>query len=215
MAAEIELFCDIVNRRLVTGLNLRDAFQVPHIYQGDQIAFRVWPVKPTNTVLAPFYSKQVIDNFTLQFNVGARAGAESLLVSQTSWTKVYDSGSSGTGYLSATVNFNTTNLNNAISTSDSYSTFLEIKLAESGVERVIWQQQLTIIACVQGPGSSAALPSPAADYFTKSDVIALLAQCVKYAGNPNGATLTFNSPDGGSQRTLGVNNDKSAQDDLV
>jgi len=209
------LFCDIVNRRLAVGLNDKGAFSIGNIFQGDQIPFRIWPVKPTNTVTAPYFTKQSIDNFTLQFSVGARAGSESLLVSQTSWTKVYDAGSSGTGYLSATVNFNTTNLNNAIASSDSYNTFLEIKLAESGVERVIHQQSLIVIACVQGPGSSSALPTPAADYFTKEQVVALLSQCVKFTGNANGATLTLVSPDGGSQRILGVNNDKSAKDDLI
>src|SRR6185312_16567326 len=133
-ASDITLYNDIVNRRLVLGLNNQGAFSFSAFYQAEKINFQLYPVTPTNSASAPFYAKADISNIVPYMYVGPRQGTTALLASQETWTPVLDAGAT-TGYFTASLDLNTTQMNTAIGTNDSISTLIEIQISESGVRR--------------------------------------------------------------------------------
>jgi hypothetical protein len=113
------------------------------------------------------------------------------------------------------LDLNTSALNTAIGTDDTYSTYFEIRLSESGVKRVTHQAQLTINSVVIGPGSAGSLPTPEAEYFTKAEMFELFPQWDNTRVQSRGKCIRYSSADGTATRTHGVNNDKSPIDDLT
>jgi len=206
-ATPIDLYNDVVRNTLVLGLNNKEPFSLNtlRIYQGSKVPFRWYPVRPTNNLSAPFYTLVSLSGLSLDVVVGARAGAEALLARQNVWTD------SGLGYLEATLNLNTTELNAAISTADSYQTYLEINLTDNGEERPTYQEQISVLSVVKGPGTAASLPTSAVEYLT---AVQMRAEFVRFFNNPNGATIELLSPDGGSSRLIGCNDNGTAQDEL-
>lgn len=207
-AAYLELFCDIVNRKLVSGVISSAAFVLNDLYQGDKLSIRFWPLRPTNAAVRSTFAKVDIDSLSLRLAIGAAAGAESLLASQTTWSKQYDDGAQ-TGYLYADLDLNTTEMNAAIGSASFITSFIEARLSDSGVERVVFQQAIRVLAGVITPSGSGSLPLPETTYFTQAEVLALFAQL---APNGAGRTITLTSPDGTKQRIIGVNNDGSGLD---
>lgn len=213
MAATLDLYNDTVNGTLVLGLSDRAPLQLSEFYQGSKIQVRYYPIKPIEArVIAPFYTNLDLDQLTLEIAIGARAGAEDLLAYQGTWSKQYNSGSSGAGYMHATLDLNTSEMNTEIGSSDAITSHLEIKLSESGVARVVYQRPIRINSVVLGPSGAASLPTPTAEYFTKAEIMELMA---RLGVNPAGRTITLSSPDNSKFRIIGVRNDGSAQDDLI
>ena len=207
-ATPIDLYNDVVNNVLVLGLNNKERFNISsrNIYQGSKIPIRWYPVRPTNSITAPFFTLLPVSGLSLDICLGPRAGSESLLARQNVW--VENSG----GYLEATLNLNTSELNTAISSSDSYSTFFEINLTDAGDERPVYQDTVNIIPVVKGPGTSASLPTAAVEYLTAAQI---RAEFVRFFNNPNGSTIELLSPDGSHSRLIGCNDDGTAQDETA
>jgi hypothetical protein len=212
MSAYITLYADIINKRLVTSLTNSSAFNgVATAFQYAIYNFRVYPVKPNGNVTGTLYTVLDLDNLTLKMGVGARSGSESLLAytAPGSWTKNYDSGASGPGYFSGQFDLNTTEMNAAIGSSDSLSSYFEIQLGDSAEYRTIYNAGITVYSTVMTSGAAATLPTAADQYYTKEEVAGLFA---KLFGSE---TITLQSPDGTRFRTLGVDNDGNAIDDLI
>jgi hypothetical protein len=206
MAAVISLYNDVVNNRLVKGLTNAEsfAFNSAGIYQGSKLTLRWYPLQPTGSVTSPFTLLSVT-GLSIDIAIGPRAGAESILARQNTWVD------SGNGYLEATLNLNTSELNTAIGTSDSLSTYFEIAMTESGSTRTVYQESISVTSVVIGPGTAASLPSAATEYLTAAQV---RAEFVRFFNNPNGATIELLSPDGTRSRLMGVNDDGTAQDEV-
>lgn len=206
-ATPIDLYNDVVNNVLVLGLNNREKFRITdrQIFQGAKLPFRWYPCRPTNSLSAPFFTLIPVTGLTLDVILGPRSGAESALARQNSWTD------SGLGYLEATLNLNTTELNAAIGSSDSYSTYFEINVTDAGDERPSYQEAISVIPVVKGPGTSSALPTSPVEYLTAAQI---RAEFVRFFNNPSGSTIELLSPDGGSSRLIGCNDDGTAQDEV-
>lgn len=219
MAAQIELYNDIVNNRLVQGINSNSAFTFGTLFQGSTLSIRYFPLVPIwGAVTAPFYKKVSLANITaLEMALGPRAGAESLLAYQGTWTAQSAADSDGvSGYMYADFDLNVSALNTAIGNSDSaYSTYFEIRLSESGKMRPTYQTSIGITPVVLGPGAAGSAPTPAASYFTKEEAMNLFVKWYNGDLASRGKGITLFSPDGASTREIGVNNDKSAKDELT
>lgn len=204
----IELWNDIDNNDLIVGPvgnGLWDStpirFATRKIYQASQVSFRWYPVKKTGQLT---YVQVPITGLTLDIAIGARAGAEAILARQNVWTAHSD------GYLYATLNLNTTDLNTAIASSDAYSTYLEISMTENGNARPVYQESISITSVVIGPAGSSALPAAAVQFYTKEQTDRIF---VKWLENIAGGVIELTSPDGTKFRLMGVNNDGSAMDE--
>lgn len=209
-SAYIELWNDITNGILIVGPTATGwngatfSLATLKIYQGSKLPFRWYPIKPSGLGQFEYVS---LDGITLDIAIGPRAGAEDIKARQNAWTQSADG-----RYLEAVLNLNTTPLNNAIDTSDTYTTFFEIEMSLAGDGRPVYQEQITIISRVIGPTAGAALPAAAVEFLTKAQQD---ARYVKYSGNRNGATIDLPSPDGTHHRLMGCNNDGSAQDEIA
>jgi len=205
ISADIELWNDVINGTCVVNLASSVPFRFGKIYQGGKLKIRWYPVVPTGSITAP-YVKVPVSGITLDVAVGVRAGTATPYARQNSWTEHAD------GYLYATLDLNTTDLNNAIGTADTLTTYFEIKMSDGGVPRVTYQESITVTSVVIDPSGAAALPTAAINYMTREECLALF---VKFVGNAAGATIELPSPDGTRSRVLGCNDNGSAQDEIL
>ena len=204
MALEVDLYVDIVNSELVLGLNNATQFQFGKIFQGSALSLRIFPVKPTNNQFAPYFTLVDISGLMARVSVGPRAGATALLASQDVWTKSFSDGSGTIGCFTAVLNLNTTELNAAIGSSDSFATLFEIQLSEAAAWRPVAQRSISIIPTVWDPSGAANLPSAAANYPT---IEMMKALCVLVNGNPNGRGFTLQDATGAVKKVCYVGTD--------
>lgn len=208
MAAEIILYNDILNGKLVRGLSDNGDFTLPSLVQYGSYALKVYPVYPTKT-FPPVFAKVDISGMTLTAGIGARAGNESLLAYQGTFSL-----NTTDRYFYANLDCNTSEMNTAIGTLDSISTYFELRLTESGVARVTYQTPVKVYGAVDHVTAGGSLPTAAANYLTREECEAMFVKWVNAAADA-GKTITLISPDGTHQRIIGVNDDASAKDDLV
>jgi hypothetical protein len=212
MSAYLQLYLDVFNRRLPLTLSNQSAFTgLSNAYQYGKLKFRIYPVRPNGNVTGTLYSVLDLDNLTLKMGIGAKAGGEDLLAytAPGSWSKVYDSGSSGPGYFSGDLDLNTTEMNTAIGSASSVASFFEIQLGDSSDYRTAYSAAITVNATVMTGGAASAIPDPADEYYTKSETSGL------FVPRSGSESITLVSPDGTWQRVLGVDNDGNAIDDLI
>jgi hypothetical protein len=218
MPASLELFNDTWNVRLVRGVNNAEPVSLPSFFQGDTISIRYYPLLPLDQARAPFFEKIDLTSLTLQLVIGPRAGADDIKAAQYTWTKQIGADAQGkSGYLYADLDLNTSGLNTALATADTFSSFLEFKLSEGGKPyRTVFQGGITIFSTVKDPTSPASVPTPAASYLTRDECFELFVMWKNTlrAGNA-GRTVELVSQDTASTRELGVANDKSAIDNLT
>jgi hypothetical protein len=208
MAAEIILYNDILNNKLVRGLTDNGEFTMPPLVQYGSYALKVYPVYPTK-IFPPSFAKVNISGMTLTAGIGVRAGNESLYAYQGTFalnTTEY--------YFYGNLDCNTSEMNTAIGTSDSISTYFELRLTESGVARVTYQTAIKVYGAVDHVTAGGTLPTAAANYLTREECLAMFVKFVGDSGDA-GKTIALISPDGTKQRIIGVNDDGSAKDDLV
>lgn len=206
----IELWNDIDNNKLVVGPVTNGKWDTTpvtlaarKIYQASQLSIRWNPIKPDGQFS---FIKVPVSGITLDIAIGARAGVEAILARQNVWTAHAD------GYLYATLNLNTTDLNTAIGSNDALATYFEISMTENGNARPVYQELINITSVVIGPAGSSALPAAASQFYTKEQIDAIF---VKFTGNPAGATIELPSPDSAHSRLIGCNNDGSAMDETA
>lgn len=164
----LNLYNDIVNNRLVEGLNSRTSVALREFFQGETVSIRIFPVRPiAGAVVAPFYESVSVASMTYRLSIGPAAGSESLKAYQDTWTAQTSADSSGlSNYLYADLDLNTTELNTAIGSSSSYTASLfELQFSDNASPyRVGYQAGFTLKAVVRDVSGAATLPTPATSY---------------------------------------------------
>lgn len=209
MGAELNLYNDVIGKRLVLGLSNAGEFTLPDFAQGDGITMRYFPCRPTYSARPPFFSLVDVSGLSLRVGVGPRAGASALLAAQNTWTPV-----AASGYLEATLDLNTTEMNTAVGVLDSINSYVEIRLND-GAERLVYQAQVKVVAAVIGPTGASDLPESVDSYYTRNELDALFVKWVNASVAARGKSITLTSASGAAQRIIGVSNDGEAQDDIV
>lgn len=207
------IFVDLLNNKLVSGLSDKSQWQFPTQFQGSQLPLRVYPLLPIvpQPIRGQFYTQVPIDTMTLRIAVGPSPGTQALLADQSTWSKQLAADADGLlGYFYATLDFNTSEMNTAIGTSDTYPTKIEIVMSDGGAMRPVFQGPLTMQSVVIGPSGGGALPTPAAQYTTTAELMAILSGFVKFNGNPDGSTIILGN--GSYNRIIGCNPDGSRLD---
>lgn len=218
MADAIELYLDLSTPQGALAKSLTD--RTPPVfgpfYQGQKINLRVFPVVPTGNTIGTLFSKVDLANLTFEFVIGIRTGANQIYVAQYVWTKQVANDAEGkSGYFYATVDLNTTELNNAI-TAESLAVFAEFRIGRGAAAAgPAHQVAVTIYAAVKDPSGAASIPTPAAEYLTAAQCKALFVQWRNDLDAANaGRNVVFSSPDATKTREIGVANDGSGIDNL-
>lgn len=217
MADAVEIFLDLstVTGRAYKALDNQPlaALTIGPFYQGSLVPFRVYPIiAGLNQVAAPYYSKVSLTNLEFELVLGPRAGAESILAAQYTWSKQTAADSEGkSGYFYADFNLNTSALNTAIGNNDTYtSAYLEFRLSRNGgAFSPVFQTQPTILAVVKDPGSASSIPTPTEEYLTVAaarNLFVMWNNLLAPSGANNGRNIILVSPDGTRTREIGVGN---------
>lgn len=212
-ASDISLYNDIVNNRLILGLNNAGSFSLPSQFQGSKLSLRYYPVVPTYSATPPFFSQIDISSISPYLYIGPNAGTTALLASQETWTTVLTQ--APFGYFAATLDLNTTQLNSALGSLASLDSLIEIHISEAGVRRVVYQGSVTVRATVYDIGGAVTLPSAAASYPTWIEALATFVKWNNNTANDAGKVITLISPSATKFRSIGVNDDGSALDDVA
>ena len=220
MADAISLYLDISipQGRLIKSLTDAGTFVLGPFYQGQLLKLRIYPVTVAGAI-APTITKVPLTNLDLQVAVGPRAGAEAIKAAQYIWNKQIAADTDGeSGYFYADLDLNTTDLNTAVGTNDTLSTYFEFLLSRaSAAFAPVHQTAVTILSVVKGPGSAASTPTPAAAYLTEAQCYNLFVLWDnRVRAQNNGRVPIFVSPDGSHTRECpGVDNDGSPTDNLT
>lgn len=224
MADAVEIYIDVSTPqgRMVKSLDSQATLTIGPFYQGSVIPMRVWPVISTGaTVSGPFFSKLPLTTLDFQLVLGPRAGSESILAAQYTWTKQVAVDSEGkSGYFYANFDLNTTALNTAIGSADTYdSAYLEFRLSRAGANYTpIFQFKPSILAVVKDPASASSTPTPTPSYLTRDECFNLFVMWNNTSapgGANNGRNIILASPDGTHTRELGVGDDSSPIDNAT
>ena len=141
MVAQLDLYNDVVSGKLVLGLSNSGAFAVPDLYAGTVVPVRYFPVRPTNSAFAPFYTLQDVTDLTLRIAIGPRGGTA--LVDQETWVVVAATSTVGK-HLAGTLDLTGASLTTALGSEESVTSVLEIRITEGGNTRVSFQGQVRI-----------------------------------------------------------------------
>jgi len=226
MADAVEIYLDLST---ITGRAFKpiddqplSALTLGPFYQGSLIPLRVYPIIANqNQLVAPYFSKVSLTNLDFQLVLGPRAGSENILAAQYTWTKQVTADSEGkSGYFYASLDLNTTALNTAIGTSESYtSAFLEFRISRSGANYTpVYQINPPILAVVKDPTSSSSIPTPTPSYLTRDECFNMFVMwnnTLAAGGANNGRNILLASPDGAHTREIGVGNDSSPIDNAT
>jgi hypothetical protein len=148
MPALLPLFYDVVNKRLVLGINSPDPFTIPTLYQEDSYTIDFTALLPTGNQFNPIYSRLNLASYSLQISVG-NAGVP--LAIANAWTPSAD-----LQMLSGVLQLNTAGMNGL---DDGARVTFEIRLFD-GTNYNRGQQVVTFRKSV---GTTGALVPPASD----------------------------------------------------
>lgn len=164
----LNLYNDIVNNRLVEGLNSRASVSLREFFQGETVSIRIFPVRPiAGAVVAPFFESVTVSAMSYRLSIGPAAGAESLKAYQDTWTAQTSADSAGlSNYLYADLDLNTTELNTAIGSDSTYTASLfELQFSDNSAPyRIGYQGPFTLRSVVRDVSGAASLPTPSASY---------------------------------------------------
>ena len=141
MVAQLDIYNDVINGKLVLGLSNSGAFSVPDLYAGTVVPVRYFPVRPTNSAFAPFYTLQDVTDLTLRIAIGPRGGTA--LVDQETWAVVAATSTVGK-HLAGTLDLTGAGLTTALGSDESITSVLEIRITEDSNTRVSFQGQVRI-----------------------------------------------------------------------
>ena len=134
------------------------------------------------------------------------AGGPTPIALQTSW-----SWSSLNNRFSGTLNLNTTEFRDLLGALDKGTSVLEISASAPSGAVESYQYSARIFAEVHEAAGGTTAPTPEEDFPTRAEALALFARLVGL----DGQCIVLVSPDGTRRRTIGVNNDGSAKDDIT
>jgi hypothetical protein len=210
-AVRLDLFNDIARRKLVNSETDASELVLPDFFHQDKISIEIIFLK-TNIAGGRFkpYERVNTSGMSFQiklFKVDVNNNA-TVLASQTVW-------SSGTteNSLAAALDLNTANMAAELpappSQLSTVAAILEFELSDAAGKFTTYQRAVTIKREHNTSGSPVAIPG--VTYFTSDEALALFVRKIEQAG----ATITLKSPNGTYARVIGVNNDGSAQDDVI
>lgn len=216
--AYVDLYLDASDPgKILKDLNGNTALPL-NWYQGSNVSLRVYVARPTGLTTGARYAKIDITSLSLQVALGPRAGAEAIKAAQYTWTKQTTADSDGKlGYFYADLDLNTSDLNTAVGTSESYDAYLEFRISEGGANyRVVSQTPIKVLAVVKDPGSASSTPSPSSSYLTREECLEYFVMWDNRNRTENaGRSVVLVSPDAAHTRTLGVDNDGAGIDYII
>lgn len=212
MAAELNLYNDIDNLLLVRGYNDSSQVTWDRWFQGSSIVLRYWPVRRIeNKQTPPYYNGIAVAGLSLEVAVGPKAGAASLLAYTNTFTPVISPVGGTAGYLTGTLNLNTSQMNTAVGSNASISTWVEIILNDSGDKRPVFQAEVTVHASVVDPTGAVSLPESVDQYLTRVEIEAMYCKKV----NTDAFDLILRSPGDVWGRQIGVQDDGTPTDNVI
>ena len=184
--AQIDLYVDIFNRALVSGLN-GGSISLPQLYQSDDPIFRIFPVYPTFAIIPPLYTGVSISGLSLQVAIGQKKGTGgTIYTQQLTWAPSSDP--NNPNYFIADLPLNTTAINTALganaSTTDAY---FQIVYLQGGVQTTILEVPCTINASVIQSGSIVVPPGlqPASVQYVNATFLSRTINGAITLTNPN------------------------------
>jgi hypothetical protein len=201
----LKLTIDRQNKALV-GPPQGSITNLPPLFQSNVPTLQISVVDPINSLGS--YSLVDLNGYSMRVAVGpdptGAAGGPAVLALQD--TFVWNAAGK---YFQGDLPLNTAAIDTYIGALDQRQAWLEVNVTgPSGRDTILQLGNLVLKAVVDELASVA--PNPVDQYFTKSEVLALFALKL---GKP-GDRILFVSADGTATRELGVNNDKSAIDNL-
>lgn len=194
----LTLFVNVTRRILQASTTDGSTMAVPAFTYGDVYDLKVALIEQTGSGIGATYT--VLSPGSLGLKVGIGQRGQSPLVLQDTFT------ASG-NFLVAQLDCTPAGYATAIDAGTAL--YLEVKAGDSGNFKTVFQELCTNRRAVSTTASAS--PAPSDQYYSKAEIDALFAKMVNTAGR----TITLTSPDGTRQRILGVNDDGSAQDDVI
>ena len=204
-AVRLKLFNDITNRKFVVRPNDTGEFPFPKVFQEDRVNIEYQPleINSSGSRITP-YSVVSVVGLSLTIKI-AKASDGTILASQTSFSL-----DTAANVITGVLDCNTAAMVTAMTGVASVDVYFEVELADATGSMTVAQVACKIYKEYITAGSPSALPL--SSYLTRAECLALF---VKFVGNTAGQTIELVSPDGTRFRIVGMNNDGSAQDDLI
>lgn len=215
MASVIDLYVDLRNRKLVSGVRASAIsgggdWIFPKVWHNENLQMR-WRFFAYNTSGDPKEPNTYMNlgGAALTVSIFTTDGAITLATTAAGgWTASTDG-----NFLTGNLNLNTVNMAAQFAPTVpgvlSIIASLEIQLVMADATYA-FRTNITIDKSFIAGATPANITS--AGYLTREEALALF---VKYYGNPDGATVTLVSPDGLTQGIIGVNDDGSFKMDVV
>lgn len=199
-----ELFVDLTNKRLVASSKGGAEKPLTSPFHQDKISLKIQPLDYSSSGSQSGQPYQVLD---------ASAYSISILVTDTAATPATLSGPATTWTpdgtaLSGTVDLHTAAMDTAFTSVSELNTYFWIQISDGSSRRVTIKASVTIYK--SAITSATTTEYPAEEVVLRSE----LSQYVRFANNPDGATITLRSPSGTSELILGANDDDSAAANL-
>ena len=200
---------DISNKKLVVNSTSGEDFILPAFYPEDKISWTVQllEVNPSGGQRAPY---SVIDATGKELTIKIGNLADGVIVASALPGAFAVINQAFSGYLE----LNTVNMVAAMSGQTSITRTIEFQIGDvDSVTMTTLQKTVTIKKELITSGSPTAIPN--VRYYTSDEIDAMFVRFDNSSVASRGRTVTLYSPDGTALRQIGVNNDKSALDNLA
>jgi hypothetical protein len=156
--ATIDLYIDIREKKLVSGLLDATPKQLPKFVQGDNQSMRIWLLQPVSvSSFTTPYEYVPVAGVTIQAAIGTRVGnSTTYYTQQFSWTASADLASP---YFDAIFPMNTAAITTLLGTGgESTAAFFEVKMIVAAVPTTVYSEGCTIQAAVIKDGGISSPP---------------------------------------------------------
>lgn len=208
MTGAVQLFIDIVNRRLAFSFLNAATINLPPFVQGETLPLQLYFLKPIQGAENPF---EYVDFSGSTIKVGI-TNFEGQPHGQLPHTVIafQDTFSAIPNGFSGLLSLNTAGIETFLTDFAVRDSTFEVEVTEPASFPVKYLQVPVTLKSEVIDGA-ASVPVPTSDYMTRNESNAAF---VKKIGLP-GETVQFTSPNGVWGRILGVRDDGSAQDDII
>jgi hypothetical protein len=191
MAQTIDLYADVFNKALVSGLN-GQSVNLPPLYQGDSPTFRIFLVYPTFNPLSP-YTLLPIGGLSLLVAIGQKKGSGgTTYTNQYTWAPSTDP--ANPNYFIAQLPLNTAAITTAIGTGQQTTdAWLQIEYVQGGVPTTVLEVSCTINASVIQNGGVVVPPglTPVSAEYVNATFLTRNISGGFYMSNPNTGKQVF------------------------
>ena len=196
MANYRKLWIDWTEKRLVAGPTSLGTIKLPVFHKYETIPFQVGVIEADPD--DPITSIQQLDvsNASLRMVINDTFDTATPLVEQTSWSKNTD-----TRLFTGELDLNVAGMNSYIGSDNSKTAYFEVQWVEGNVRTPIFQATINLRQGVAQPTTTS--PDPLQTYRTAQESDGLYIGTRLKAGE----MITFVSPDGSLERTIGIKDD--------